>query len=189
MSPVDPNSIDGGRTSTAGSWCDRPAGSSEDRDAVESTCEVPERVPPATSPRPRSRTCNSEPCPSVTGPELKAWRRRVRGCLLGGALGDALGALFEGLPVVEAHQLRAWLDAARPLRWTDDTALQVALAGYLASLEQPSAFDDEQLAQAFATTWETDPHRMAQAFGPGLEGRIDQVEPPSLPDPSAGASA
>jgi poly(ADP-ribose) glycohydrolase ARH3 len=91
--------------------------------------------------------------------ELAAWRRRVRGCLLGGALGDALGAPFEGLPVVEVHQLWTWVDADRPLRWTDDTALQVALAGYLAGLEQPSAFDDDQLARAFATTWYTEPHR------------------------------
>lgn len=91
--------------------------------------------------------------------ELPAWRRRVRGCLLGGALGDALGAPFEGFPVVDVDELRAWVDSDRPLRWTDDTALQVALAGYLAGLEHPSAFDDDQLARAFATTWESDPHR------------------------------
>ncbi|HEX6233047.1 MAG TPA: ADP-ribosylglycohydrolase family protein [Jiangellaceae bacterium] len=68
------------------------------------------------------------------GSELTAWRRRVRGCLLGGALGDALGAPFEGRPVVAPDELRAWVDSDRPLRWTDDTALQVALADYLAGL-------------------------------------------------------
>lgn len=101
-------------------------------------------------------------------PELTAWRRRVRGCLLGGALGDALGARFEGLPVVDAHELRAWVDSDRPLRWTDDTALQVALAGYLAGLEHPSAFDDDRLAKSFATAWKADPHRGYGANPPSI---------------------
>lgn len=88
-----------------------------------------------------------------------AWRRRVRGCLLGGALGDALGAPFEGAPIVADDDLRAWIDSDEPLRWTDDTALQLALADYLAHLEHLPDFDDDQLAQSFATTWATEPHR------------------------------
>ena len=101
-------------------------------------------------------------------PELTAWRRRVRGCLLGGALGDALGARFEGLPIVDAGELQDWIDSDRPLRWTDDTALQLALADYLAGLEHPSAFDDDQLAKSFATAWEADPHRGYGANPPSI---------------------
>jgi poly(ADP-ribose) glycohydrolase ARH3 len=99
---------------------------------------------------------------------LSAWRRRVRGCLLGGALGDALGVRFEGHPVVDPRELRAWVESDRPLRWTDDTALQLALAGYLAGLEDLSAFDDDQLARLFATTWQADPHRGYGANPPSI---------------------
>lgn len=91
--------------------------------------------------------------------EREIWRRRVRGCLLGGALGDALGAPFEGAPVVRVGDVQAWADSDELLRWTDDTALQLALAGYLAHLEHPADFDDDHLAQSFARTWNAEPYR------------------------------
>lgn len=61
--------------------------------------------------------------------------------------------------MVRAGDLQAWIDSDEPLRWTDDTALQLALAGYLAHLEHPAEFDDDHLAQSFARTWEAEPYR------------------------------
>ncbi|NEE04194.1 ADP-ribosylglycohydrolase family protein [Phytoactinopolyspora halotolerans] len=87
------------------------------------------------------------------------WTRRVRGCLLGGALGDALGAPFEGHSTVTAQEIQAWIDADEPLTWTDDTALQLALATYLAELGHPDDFDEDQLALRFAHTWDAEPDR------------------------------
>jgi poly(ADP-ribose) glycohydrolase ARH3 len=91
------------------------------------------------------------------------WRDRVRGCLLGGALGDAVGAPFEGRAAVRPEQLDRLLDASTPLTWTDDTALQVATAGYLAGLSSWSGFDDDAHAHALARAWQAAPDR---GYGP-----------------------
>ncbi|MFW6091531.1 MAG: ADP-ribosylglycohydrolase family protein, partial [Actinomycetota bacterium] len=63
-----------------------------------------------------------------SAPVGASWRDRVRGCLLGGALGDALGAPFEGVRAVDGTDWERLITSARPLAWTDDTALQLALA-------------------------------------------------------------
>lgn len=88
-----------------------------------------------------------------------SWRDRVRGCLFGGALGDALGAPFEGMPVVGGGDWERLIAGARPLAWTDDTALQLALARYLARVDGPSTFDDDELALEFARAWRDEPWR------------------------------
>lgn len=91
--------------------------------------------------------------------DAAAWADRVCGCLLGGALGDALGAPFEGWPEVTAEQIERQVTAARSLTWTDDTALQLATAGYLATLEDWRAFDDDEHARALADAWAEAPDR------------------------------
>jgi hypothetical protein len=53
---------------------------------------------------------------------------KVLGLLLGGALGDALGALFEGRAVVDAAELTAREITSSRLDYTDDTALSLVLA-------------------------------------------------------------
>lgn len=85
------------------------------------------------------------------------WHDRVRGCLLGGALGDAIGAPFEGTAAVQAGRLDRLLRGPTVLTWTDDTALQVATAAYLAGLERWSAFDDDDHARALARAWAAAP--------------------------------
>ena len=87
------------------------------------------------------------------------WRDRVRGCLLGGAIGDAVGAPFEGWPEVDGARLERHIDAATMLTWTDDTALQMAVAEYLAELHDPSGFDDDAHARGLARAWQWDPDR------------------------------
>ena len=87
-------------------------------------------------------------------------RDRARGALLGAALGDALGAPFEGQPAVDAGAVLARLEDTGPLRWTDDTALMVALADYLIRMAGTgAAFDDDALIATFAAAWSADPDR------------------------------
>jgi poly(ADP-ribose) glycohydrolase ARH3 len=98
----------------------------------------------------------------ATGPlalDASTWQDRVRGCLLGGALGDAVGAPFEGMAQVSAEQVDARLAASSVLTWTDDTVLQVATAGYLAGLDDDAAFDDDAYALALARAWQREPDR------------------------------
>jgi poly(ADP-ribose) glycohydrolase ARH3 len=87
------------------------------------------------------------------------WLDRVRGCLLGGALGDALGAPFEGSPRVTEQQVTHHLRSSVALTWTDDTALQLATADYLAGLEDWRSFDDDEHARALARAWAREPDR------------------------------
>lgn len=82
---------------------------------------------------------------------------RFRGALVGVAVGDALGAPFEGYPgVVDDGRLASHLDGSSPLRFTDDTALTVATAE---SLLFKGALDAGHLLACFAATYARDPSR------------------------------
>lgn len=83
-------------------------------------------------------------------------RERCRGCLLGVALGDALGAAFEGAPRVEPGQFQRWADADEVLRWTDDTHMTIALAG---SLLECGGLEEDHLAWRFAEAFRDEPWR------------------------------
>ncbi|MGY2004984.1 ADP-ribosylglycohydrolase family protein [Blastococcus sp. SYSU DS1024] len=103
------------------------------------------------------------------------WEDRVLGLLLGGAVGDALGARFEGSARVPPDELHRSLTSDGMLRWTDDTALQVALADHLADLGADD-LDQDALALSFARTWEREPWRGYGAnppriFAAALAGR------------------
>ncbi|MGY1827590.1 ADP-ribosylglycohydrolase family protein [Blastococcus sp. SYSU DS0541] len=91
------------------------------------------------------------------------WLNKVGGLLLGGALGDALGAPFEGSPEVDPRRLDRLLASEAMLRWTDDTALQLAFAEHLAhQAAEPvtgAEVDEDRLAVAFARTWQAEPWR------------------------------
>lgn len=89
----------------------------------------------------------------------RVWRDRVRGCLLGGAIGDAVGAPFEGWPEVDGARIDRHIDADTMLTWTDDTALQMAVAEYLAELDDSSSFDDDAHARGLALAWQWAPDR------------------------------
>lgn len=83
-------------------------------------------------------------------------RDRYRGPLLGTAVGDALGAPFEGWPHVDAASLRKWEQSCRPLRWTDDTHMTIGVAE---SLIACSGFDGNDMAARFAANYEREPWR------------------------------
>lgn len=92
--------------------------------------------------------------------DAEAVRDRVRGALLAVACGDALGAVFEGSPVVSAEDYRALREATGELRYTDDTAMTLVLAEHLASrLERDSDLDEDELLAAFAQEWRAEPWR------------------------------
>ncbi|HEY6933357.1 MAG TPA: ADP-ribosylglycohydrolase family protein [Marmoricola sp.] len=95
--------------------------------------------------------------------EEAVWHDRVLGLLLGGALGDAVGAPFEGALQVHPSHVDRVLAGPEPLRWTDDTALQVALADYLAAHAGDAEVVDDDLVMALADAWRADPDR---GYGP-----------------------
>jgi len=83
-------------------------------------------------------------------------RARFRGCLLGLAVGDALGAPFEGRTRVDPPAFDRWADAPQPLRWTDDTAMSVGVAQ---SLVECRGFDGAHMAETLAGVYEAEPWR------------------------------
>jgi poly(ADP-ribose) glycohydrolase ARH3 len=76
--------------------------------------------------------------------------------MVGSAIGDALGAAFEGtwtIRKIEEINFRG--------RWTDDTHMTIGLAE---SLVANKGFDSEHMAQTFLRNWEKEPWR---GYGPG----------------------
>ncbi|WP_214371419.1 ADP-ribosylglycohydrolase family protein [Pseudonocardia sp. H11422] len=84
---------------------------------------------------------------------------RARGALLGAACGDALGAPFEGSRDVRPDELAEWVGSDRLLRYTDDTAMLLALGEYLVALPPGRPVDEQQLVEVFARAWQREPWR------------------------------
>jgi poly(ADP-ribose) glycohydrolase ARH3 len=97
---------------------------------------------------------------------------RARGVLLGLALGDALGAPFEGRTPVSAGQVQAWIGAAERLRWTDDTHMALTLARHL--LDDPRLDDPEALGAAFARAYTQEPWRGYGSGPPQVFAMVEQ---------------
>jgi poly(ADP-ribose) glycohydrolase ARH3 len=92
---------------------------------------------------------------------------QVEGCLLGLALGDALGAPFEG-GVVERI---AWRIIGRTksgeMRWTDDTQMSLDTAE---SLVATGRVDPDDLAARFAASY-----RWSRGYGPGTAKVLKRI--------------
>ena len=77
--------------------------------------------------------------------------------MIGSAIGDALGASFEGLWInklnIEEFSFHG--------RWTDDTHMMIGVAE---SLIANKGFDGEHMTQTFIKNWEKEPWR---GYGPG----------------------
>lgn len=82
---------------------------------------------------------------------------RLRGALLGAALGDAVGAPFEGRWRVAQAPVETWLDAAEQMRWTDDTHMALTLGEVLR--DSGGTLDSQQLGDAFAAAYAAEPWR------------------------------
>lgn len=83
-------------------------------------------------------------------------RSAARGVMLGAALGDALGAPYEGLPAVGALDPQRLADGNSLLHYTDDTAMTLALGE---SLVARGELDEDHLAETFARHWRAEPWR------------------------------
>jgi poly(ADP-ribose) glycohydrolase ARH3 len=83
--------------------------------------------------------------------------QRPRAALLGLAIGDALGAPFEGRGRVDEAELDAWVVAGTPLRWTDDTHMAIGLARSL--LANDGSVDLQHLGDTFAAGYGAEPWR------------------------------
>jgi len=81
------------------------------------------------------------------------------GCFLGLALGDALGAPFEGGPIERGVWKLIGKTRSGELRWTDDTQMSLDLAEVLISAGR---VDPDALAAQFARSY-----RWTRGYGPG----------------------
>lgn len=88
--------------------------------------------------------------------DAQAIRGKFRGALLGVAIGDALGAPFEGAATVSASQIAEVVAATGPLRFTDDTQMTLGVAE---SLVEQSGFDGAHMAAVFARNFAAEPWR------------------------------
>lgn len=82
---------------------------------------------------------------------------RLRAALFGSALGDAVGAPFEGRRRIDHAEINRWLEANATLRWTDDTHMALVLARTLR--DAPGALDQQRLGDAFAAAYAAEPWR------------------------------
>ena len=88
-------------------------------------------------------------------PESPSLQSRARGALLGAAIGDALGAPYEGASpqALDPQQL---IENPGPLRYTDDTHMLIGLAE---SLLERGGFDGDHMAWHFARRYNDEPWR------------------------------
>lgn len=82
---------------------------------------------------------------------------RGQAALLGTALGDAVGAPFEGRWRVARDDVVAWLADDATLVWTDDTHMAVELAAALAA--SGGRIDPQSLGDRFAHAYRDEPWR------------------------------
>lgn len=96
---------------------------------------------------------------------------RFRGCILGQAVGDALGAPFETMPASAIYYEFGFARniIARPpvdqLEYTDDTQMMIGVAETLVAHGQ---IDQTELMRAFVANFDA-----ARAYGPGTHQIID----------------
>jgi poly(ADP-ribose) glycohydrolase ARH3 len=88
-------------------------------------------------------------------------RKKFLGSLVGAALGDAIGALWEGHPMAAEQGIRHLLRISHTLRYTDDTHMSIGVAE---SLVENGGFDGEHMAQRFVDNYFREPWR---GYGPG----------------------
>lgn len=88
--------------------------------------------------------------------DFSATRAKFRGALLGVAVGDALGAPFEGWAEVPAEDLARLGQGPDALRYTDDTHMTLGVAQ---SLVDRRGFDGAHMAAVFARNFAAEPWR------------------------------
>ena len=93
--------------------------------------------------------------------EKEVLKSKFLGSLIGTAVGDALGAFWEGRPAVSENEVKAVATGQEQLVYTDDTHMTI---GVTESLVEREGFDGEHMAQMFIRNYEAEPWR---GYGPG----------------------
>jgi poly(ADP-ribose) glycohydrolase ARH3 len=88
-------------------------------------------------------------------------RSKFLGCLMGTAIGDALGARKEGMGMSKSEDIVSLAEKLEQLIYTDDTHMTIGVAE---SLIERNGFDGEHMAQTFIKNYEAEPWR---GYGPG----------------------
>ena len=78
-------------------------------------------------------------------------RAKFSGSLVGTAVGDAVGAGFEGRRVLESDVIGDLVARRELLAYTDDTHMMIGVAE---SLVQKEGFDGEHMARVFIKNYE-----------------------------------
>ncbi len=105
---------------------------------------------------------------------MQELRERFRGALLGAAVGDALGAKFEGARVVPCYALEQLLEEPGELCYTDDTHMMLGMAE---SLLECRGFDGRHMADTFARNYFAQPWRGYGSGPPRVFELIVRGEP------------
>jgi len=90
--------------------------------------------------------------------ELKS---KFMGALIGTAVGDSLGAPFEGNRNISPELVDIMIERLPVLTYTDDTHMMIGVAE---SLIKNGGFNGEDMAMAFVRNYDLEPHR---GYGPG----------------------
>jgi poly(ADP-ribose) glycohydrolase ARH3 len=93
--------------------------------------------------------------------DSKIVRLKFLGALVGTAIGDAVGAYFEGKPQAEPEHIVRIVDTQDVLRYTDDTHMMIGTAE---SLIENNGFNGKHMAYRFVERYEREPWR---GYGPG----------------------
>ena len=88
-------------------------------------------------------------------------RSKFLGALVGTAIGDAVGAFFEGRLQAEPEDIVTIADTQNILRYTDDTHMMIGVAE---SLIENNGFYGKHMAYRFMKRYESEPWR---GYGPG----------------------
>jgi len=90
-----------------------------------------------------------------------ALKSKYLGAFVGTAVGDALGAPFEGYDRVDHEEIETVAERLPILTYTDDTHMMIGVAE---SLLRCRGFDGEDMAHTFVRNYEYEPYR---GYGPG----------------------
>jgi len=88
-------------------------------------------------------------------------RKKFLGSLLGVAIGDAIGASWEGCRMAAEHEIEFIANISYPLHYTDDTHMTIGVAE---SLVECHGFDGAHMAERFIDNYSKEPWR---GYGPG----------------------
>lgn len=88
-------------------------------------------------------------------------RSKFLGALVGTAIGDALGAGFEGCEAADEGAILALAEERHVLRYTDDTHMMIGVAESLVAIR---GFDGEHMSRRFIENYRHEPWR---GYGPG----------------------